>query len=430
MDLLRIATAGSVDDGKSTLIGRLLYDSRALDDDVVAAVEDASRRYHGDYVNLALLTDGLRAEREQAITIDVAYRYFSTPVRKFVLADTPGHVQYTRNMVTGASNAEVALVIVDARNGMVEQSRRHAVLASLLGIDHIVVCVNKMDLVDFDQEVFLTIRNRFTALMARLGVHDITCIPMSALHGDNVVERSTHMPWYSGLALLHHLEQIPVREGLDRLPLRLPVQHVIRPHRADMPDYRGYAGSIASGVVRVGQRVAVMPSGRESVVTAIDTPRGSVDEAVVPDAVTVSIADDLDIGRGETLCAADEQPAVFHELDAIVCWMDSTSPLRTGATYRIKHATQSAKAKVTGITARFSIESLTGEFDADSLTLNEIGRVSLRLSAPMACDDYSRNRVMGSFILIDERTNGTVAAGMIGRPRFSFRPMPEAQAAV
>ena len=420
MDLLRIATAGSVDDGKSTLIGRLLYDSKALDDDVLAAVEDASRRHHGDYVNLALVTDGLRAEREQGVTIDVAYRYFSTPTRKFILADTPGHVQYTRNMVTGASTAEAVLIMIDARNGVVEQSRRHAVIASLLGIDRIVVCVNKMDLVGYEERSYEAVRSKFTPLMERLYVNDATFIPMSALNGDNVVESSANMPWYQGDPLLAHLESLPVREGLDTLPLRMPVQYVIRPHREEYHDYRGYAGSVASGVLRVGQRVRIMPSDVESVITAIEAPWGAVEEARAPDAVTVQIADDLDVTRGEMICGADDWPAMTQELDAVVCWMDERTALRPGNVYRIKHTTRSAKAVVTDLVSLFSITSLTGETDSDLLWLNEIGHIKLRVSAPLAVDDYTSNRVTGSFILIDEGTNATVAAGMIGEPGFAF----------
>ena len=420
MDLLRIATAGSVDDGKSTLIGRLLYDSKALDDDVLAAVEDASRRQHGDYVNLALVTDGLRAEREQGVTIDVAYRYFSTPTRKFILADTPGHVQYTRNMVTGASTAEAVLIMIDARNGVVEQSRRHAVIASLLGIDRIVVCVNKMDLVGYEERAYEAVRSKFTPLMERLYVNDATFIPMSALNGDNVVESSANMPWYQGDPLLAHLESLPVREGLDTLPLRMPVQYVIRPHREEYHDYRGYAGSVASGVLRVGQRVRIMPSGVESVITAIEAPWGAVEEARAPDAVTVQIADDLDVTRGEMICGADDWPAMAQELDAVVCWMDERTALRPGNVYRIKHTTRSAKAVVTDLVSLFSMTSLTGETDSDLLWLNEIGHVKLRVSTPLAVDDYTSNRVTGSFILIDEGTNATVAAGMIGEPGFAF----------
>ena len=420
MDLLRIATAGSVDDGKSTLIGRLLYDSKALDDDVVAAVEDASRRHHGDYVNLALVTDGLRAEREQGVTIDVAYRYFSTPTRKFILADTPGHVQYTRNMVTGASTAEAVLIMIDARNGVVEQSRRHAVIASLLGIDRIVVCVNKMDLVGYEERAYEAIRAKFTPLMERLDVDDATFIPMSALNGDNVVEPSANMPWYRGDPLLAHLESLPVREGLDSLPLRMPVQYVVRPHREEYHDYRGFAGSVASGVMRVGQRVRIVPSGRESVITNIEAPWGAVEEARSPDAVTVQIADDLDVTRGEMICGADDWPSMAQELDAVVCWMDERTPLRSGNVYRIKHTTRTAKAVVTDLVSLFSITSLTGETDSDMLWLNEIGHVRLKVSAPLAVDDYTSNRVTGSFILIDEGTNSTVGAGMIGEPGFAF----------
>ncbi len=426
MDLLRIATAGSVDDGKSTLIGRLLYDSKALDDDVLLAVEDASRRHHGDYVNLALVTDGLRAEREQGVTIDVAYRYFSTPKRKFILADTPGHVQYTRNMVTGASTAEAVLIMIDVRNGVVEQSRRHAVIASLLGIDRMVVCVNKMDLVGYEERAYEAVLSEFTPLMKRLDVDDATFIPMSALNGDNVVEPSANMPWYQGDPLLAHLESLPVREGLDALPLRMPVQYVVRPHREEYHDYRGYAGSVASGVLRVGQRVRIMPSGAESDVTAIEAPWGPVEEARAPDAVTVQIADDIDVTRGEMICGADDGPAMAREFDAVVCWMDERSALRPGSVYRIKHTTQSAKAVVTDLVSLFSITSLTGETEADSLRLNEIGQVKLRVSAPLTIDDYTSNRVTGSFILIDEGTNSTVAAGMIGEPGFAFS-VPAAQ---
>ncbi len=420
MDLLRIATAGSVDDGKSTLIGRLLYDSKALDDDVLAAIEEASWRHHNDYVNLALITDGLRAEREQGITIDVAYRYFSTPTRKFILADTPGHVQYTRNMVTGASTAEAVLVMIDARNGVVEQSRRHAVTASLLGIDHIVVCVNKMDLVGYDQQAYEAILSEFTPFVERLDVEDAVFIPISALNGDNVVEPSTNMPWYQGCTLRDHLENLPVHEGLDALPLRMPVQYVVRPHRKEYHDYRGYAGSVASGVLRVGERVRFVPSGMESVITSIEAPWGAVEEAYPPDAVTVQIADDLDVARGEMICGTDAGPVMTQEFDAVVCWMDDRTALRPGNVYRIKHTTQSAKAMVTDLLSLFSITSLTGESDADSLKLNEIGRIHLKVSTPLAVDDYTSNRATGSFILIDEGTNATVAAGMIGEPRFAF----------
>ena len=420
MDLLRIVTAGSEDDGKSTLMGRLLLDSKALDDDVVSAVQDASKRYQSDSLNLALVTDGLRSEREQGITIDVAYRYFSTSVRKFILTDTPGHVGYTRNMVTGASNAEVALIMVDARNGMVEQSRRHSVIASMLGIDHIIVCINKMDLVNYDEEVYESIKTRFAALMTRLGVTNVVYIPTSALNGDNVVDASDNMPWFTGEPLLNHLEQLPVRAGLDTLPLRLPVQNVIKPQQAGYDDYIGYAGSIASGVLHKGDRVRLLPSGHETTVASIETPRGPVEQAAAPDAITIRLADDMEVSRGDMICSPDELPQTSSTIGAIVCWMDEQTPMHEGAIYRIKQATSSTKAVVNGIEARFNITSLKGEPEPESLQLNDIGRVILEVDEPLVFDDYATNRITGSFILINEATNATVAAGMIGRPRFSF----------
>jgi bifunctional enzyme CysN/CysC len=420
MDLLRIVTAGSVDDGKSTLIGRLLFDSKAIDDDVLSAVEDASRRHRTDYVNLALLTDGLRAEREQGITIDVAYRYFSTSLRKFILADTPGHVQYTRNMVTGASTAEVALIMVDARNGMLEQSRRHSVIASLLGIKQIVVCVNKMDLVDHDQGVYEAIKQDFTELMTKIGIQDVIYIPTSALNGDNVVKESNSMPWFNGAPLLTHLEHLPVGLGLDSLPLRLPVQHVIRPFRTEYHDYRGYAGSIASGILHRGDTVRILPSGHETIVTSIETPWGSVEKAGVPDAVTVLLNDNLDVTRGEMICSFNEPAQTTTTLNAIVCWMDDQRDMNEGEVYRIKQTTRSAKAVVKDIVEKLNVTTLTGEPNPESLRLNEIGRINLQLSSPLVFDNYTSNRTTGSFVLINEATNATVAAGMIGEPRFSF----------
>ncbi|MBT17385.1 MAG: sulfate adenylyltransferase [Dehalococcoidia bacterium] len=417
MDLIRIATAGSVDDGKSTLIGRLLLDSNSLNDDTLAAVEDVSQRQRGDYVNLALITDGLRAEREQGITIDVAYRYFSTNTRKFILADTPGHVQYTRNMVTGASTAEVALIMIDARNGLVEQSRRHYVIASLLGITHIIVCVNKMDLVGYNEEIFNQIRADFDEFLTKDIASNIVFIPMSALNGDNVVDPSINMPWYSGDPLLHVLEHISVRQDLGNLPLRMPIQIVIRPMLNKYHDYRAYAGSIASGTLSVGQRVQILPSGQESVITNIDAPWGPVEKASSPDSVTVRIADDFDIARGETICGADELPQMKHNVDAVICWMDDRSSMNQGDIYRIKHGPRLSKTIVTSVNARFNIASLDKEKDAISLKLNEVGHVSLKVSDPLVCDDYALNRATGSFILIDESTNSTVAAGMIGDPK-------------
>ncbi len=420
MDLLRIVTAGSVDDGKSTLIGRLLFDSKAIDDDVLSAVEDASRRHRSDYVNLALLTDGLRAEREQGITIDVAYRYFSTPLRKFILADTPGHVQYTRNMVTGASNAEVALIMVDARNGIVEQSRRHAIIASLLGIRQIVVCVNKMDLVDHDQLVYEDIKKDFMELMTKIGIDDVIYIPTSALNGDNVVQSSNSMPWFTGLPLLSHLEHLPVGMGLDLLPLRLPVQHIIRPLRTEYHDYRGYAGSIASGTLHRGDTVRILPSGYETVVTSIETPWGPVEKASAPDAVTILLNDDLDVTRGEMICSSQDSPKTETTLSATICWMDDQRAMNEGEVYRIKQTTRSAKAVVKDIEERFNVTTLTGEPNPESLRLNEIGRINLQLSSPLVFDDYTTNRTTGSFVLINQATNATVAAGMIGEPPFPF----------
>ena len=419
MDLLRIATTGSVDDGKSTLMGRLLLDSKALEEDVVSAVQDASRRYQSDSINLALVTDGLRSEREQGITIDVAYRYFSTSARKFILIDTPGHVGYTRNMVTGASNAEVALIIIDARNGMVEQSRRHAVIASMLGIDHIIVCINKMDLVDYKQEVYESIKTRFASLMTKLGVNNVVYIPTSALNGDNVVDPSNNMPWFTDEPLLKCLEQVPVRAGLDTLPLRFPVQYIINPSQPGYDDYRGYAGSIASGVLHKGDRVRILPSGHETIVRTIETPRCSVEQASAPDAVTIRLVNDIEISRGDMICSVDECPQISRTVDAIVCWMDDQTAMHEGCIYRIKQATRSAKALVSRVEARFNITSLKGEPEIESLHLNDIGRVILEIDEPLVFDDYSTNRITGSFILINE-TNATVAAGMIGRPRFSF----------
>jgi bifunctional enzyme CysN/CysC len=418
MQLLRIATAGSVDDGKSTLIGRLLYDSKALLDDVLAGVVNTSKRQNYEYLNLALLTDGLRAEREQGITIDVAYRYFNTPRRKFILADTPGHVQYTRNMVTGASTTDLALIMIDARQGVVEQSRRHAVIASLLGIQHVVVCVNKMDLVEYSQARFNEILQEFQPVLSSLRVTHCRFIPMSALYGDNVVERSANMPWYTKEPLLTYLENVDVAADQSMLPLRLPVQHVIRPMKSQFHDYRGYAGTVASGSIRKGQTVTVLPSGRATRVTSVETSWGEVDEAPAQAAVVVQVADDLDISRGDMVCATDHLPNVTQSLSATVCWMSDRSTLRSGAMLRLKHTTRAAKAMVTALEARIDITTLAAQTGIESLAMNEIGRVSIRTSSPLVCDDYVRNRTTGSFILIDEATNNTVAAGMIGEPRF------------
>jgi sulfate adenylyltransferase subunit 1 len=408
-DIIRIATAGSVDDGKSTLIGRLLYDSKAVYEDQYAAIERASK---GDFVDLALLTDGLRAEREQGITIDVAYRYFSTPRRTFVLADTPGHVQYTRNMVTGASTADLAIVLVDARKGMLEQSRRHAFLASLLRVPHLVVAVNKMDLVDWSQETFEAIRDEFSAFAARLDVPDLTVVPISALHGDNVVSRSEKAPWYQGSSLLHHLEHVHVASDRNLVDVRFPVQYVIRPQSDAFHDYRGYAGTVASGVLRLGDEVQVLPSGLTTTVAGIDGPRGPVDEAFAPMAVTVRLADDLDVSRGDLLSRPGNVPQATQDLDALVCWM-ADEPLRPRQRLAVKHTTRTVRAVVKELTYRLDVNTLHRDLEAGELGLNDIGRVKLRTTQPLFVDDYNRNRVTGRFILVDEATNATVGAGML-----------------
>ena len=409
-DILRIATAGSVDDGKSTLIGRLLYDSKAVFEDQYEAVERASAG--GDYVNLALLTDGLRAEREQGITIDVAYRYFSTPRRTFILADTPGHVQYTRNMVTGASTADLAIVLVDARKGMLEQSRRHAFLASLLRVPHLVVAVNKMDLVDWSESTYEAIRDEFTAFATKLNVPDLTVIPISALHGDNVVSRSTNSPWYDGPSMLHHLEHVHVASDRNLVDTRFPVQYVIRPQSDAYHDYRGYAGTVASGVLRPGDEVQVLPSGLTTTIAAIDGPRGPVDEAFAPMSVTVRLTDDHDVSRGDVICRPANAPHVTQDLDAMVCWMID-EPLRARQRLAVKHTTRTVRAMVKDLTYRLDVNTLHRDLDADELGLNDIGRVKLRTTQPLFVDDYARNRVTGRFILIDEATHTTVGAGML-----------------
>jgi bifunctional enzyme CysN/CysC len=411
-ELVRFATAGSVDDGKSTLIGRLLYDTKSIFEDQLEHVEQTSKRRGDGYVNLALLTDGLRAEREQGITIDVAYRYFHTPRRKFIIADTPGHEQYTRNMVTGASTADLALILVDARKGVLEQSRRHAFIASLLRIPHLVVCVNKMDLVDYDQEVFESIAAEFAGWAAKLDVHDMTFIPISALRGDNVVERSERMGWYEGPSLLYHLEHVHVASDRNLQDARFPVQWVVRPMSDEHHDYRGYAGEVASGVFRAGDEVVVMPSGRTSKIAAIDTFDGELEEAYPPLSVTVRLEDDVDVSRGDMICRPHNQPSETRQIDAMVCWM-SERPLSGSGRYRIKHTSRTALAKVDEVRYVLNVNTLHRDEQAASLELNEIGRLSLRLSAPLLVDEYRRNRVTGSFILIDESTNDTVGAGMV-----------------
>ncbi len=410
-ELLRIATAGSVDDGKSTLIGRLLHDSKAIFEDQLEHVAQTSERRGDGYLNLALLTDGLRAEREQGITIDVAYRYFATPRRKFIIADTPGHEQYTRNMVTGASTADLSVVLVDARKGVSEQTRRHAYIASLLRIPHLVVCVNKMDLVDYDEEVFYRILDELTDWAARLEIPDITFIPISALLGDNVVDRSDNMPWYGAAPLLYNLEHVVIAPDRNLADVRFPVQWVIRPMSDQHHDYRGYAGQVAGGVLRPGSEVVILPSGRRSTVKAIDTFEGEVEAAFPTMSVALRLTDAVDISRGDMIVEPEDQPTTGREFEAMVCWM-SEQPLAPRNRYVIKHTSRSARAIVDQIEHRVDVNTL-GQEQATELGLNEIGRVGLRCSEPLVVDPYSRNRTTGSFILIDEATNDTVGAGMV-----------------
>jgi bifunctional enzyme CysN/CysC len=412
MDMLRFATAGSVDDGKSTLIGRLLYDSKAIFEDQLDAVEKASKAKGDDYVNLALLTDGLRAEREQGITIDVAYRYFATPNRKFIVADTPGHIQYTRNMVTGASTADLAIVLVDARKGLTEQSRRHAFIATLLRVPHLVLAVNKMDLVDFREDVFKSIQDEFLRFAAKLEVPDLTVIPISALQGDNVVNRSENTPWYDGPSLLHHLENVYVASDRNLIDARFPVQYVIRPQSAEYPDYRGYAGTLAGGVMKPGDDVLVLPSGLPTRIAAIETADGPVREAFPPMSVTIRLEDEIDISRGDMICRVNNAPRVTQDLDAMLCWM-TEQPLRPGQKLMIKHTTRSARVMLKEIQYQLDMNTLHRNEEKNELGLNDIGRVRMRCTQPLLVDEYRRNRTTGGFVLIDEATNRTVAAGMI-----------------
>ena len=419
MDILRLATAGSVDDGKSTLIGRLLYDSKAIFEDQLASVERTSKERGEDYTNLALLTDGLRAEREQGITIDVAYRYFATPRRKFIIADTPGHIQYTRNMVTGASTADLAIVLVDARNGLTEQSRRHAFLTTLLRVPHLVLAVNKMDLVGYESAAFDQIIEEFTAFASKLAIGDLTFIPISALHGDNVVERSLNMPWYDGPSLLHHLEHVHIASDRNLIDVRFPVQYVIRPHQAsdaELHDYRGYAGQVAGGILKPGDEVMHLPSGLTTTITRIDTAAGPVHEAFPPMSVTLLLNDDLDISRGDMICRPGNQPRLTQDVQAMVSWMADAPALTERSRLIVKHSTRTVKAMVRDISYRLDINSLHREETADRLGLNEIGRVALRLTQPIFCDSYARNRLTGGMILIDEATSATVGAAMITDP--------------
>jgi bifunctional enzyme CysN/CysC len=407
MDLLRFATAGSVDDGKSTLIGRLLYDTKSIFEDQLAAIEGASRRRGEEYVNLALLTDGLRAEREQNITIDVAYRYFATPRRKFIIADTPGHIQYTRNMVTGASTAELAIVLVDARKGVLTQSKRHGFIASLLRIPHIVVAVNKMDLVDYDEDVFEQIVSEYRDFAEKLDIKDLVFIPISALLGDNIVTRSDNLPWYTGTTLLHHLETVNVGALRNMVDFRFPVQYVIRPHQ----DFRGFAGRVASGSITPGEDIVVLPSGRQSRVHSVETADGSISEASAGDSVVLTIEDEIDISRGDMIVRKMNLPTVSRRLDAMLCWMD-VRPLDAAVSYTLMHTSHHVKAAVQRVVYRIDIDTLHRD-DVDTLELNDIGRVEIITAEPVFFDPYQINQATGSFILVDPFTNATVAAGMI-----------------
>lgn len=414
MDLLRFTTAGSVDDGKSTLIGRLLYDSKAIFEDQLEAVEQNSKARGDENINLALLTDGLRAEREQGITIDVAYRYFATPKRKFIIADTPGHIQYTRNMVTGASTANLAIVLVDARKGVIEQTCRHAFIADLLRIQHIVVCVNKMDLVDWSQETFDTIVADFKKFASRLNnIVDITFIPVSALLGDNIVDPSKNMSWYEGPTLLYYLETVYIGADANHVDARLPIQWVIRPHSDAWHDFRGFAGRIAGGVFKPGDDVVVLPSGFQSKIKAIHTSDGELAEAFTPMSVAVTLVDEIDISRGDMLVKPNNPPTPRQDIEAMICWFSADKKLVGRGKFILRHTTKEVKAIVTEVRYKVNINTLH-KIEADlEFTLNDIGRISLRTSAPLIADSYKSNRITGSFILIDEHTNETVAAGMI-----------------
>ena len=414
MDLLRFTTAGSVDDGKSTLIGRLLYDSKAIFEDQLDAVEKSSKSRGDDHVNLALLTDGLRSEREQGITIDVAYRYFATPRRKFIIADTPVHIQYTRNMVTGASTANLAIILVDSRKGVIEQTCRHAFIASLLKIQNVVVCVNKMDLVEWDEAVYNDIVEQFKKFASRLdNIVNVTFIPASALLGDNIVEKSNNMPWYKGPTLLYHLETVYNGSDFNHIDARLPVQWVIRPHSNEYHDFRGFAGRVAGGVFKPGDTIKVLPSGFESKIKSLHTMNDHLDEAYAPMSITMTLEDEIDISRGDMIVKPNNAPEVTQDIEAMICWFSSTKSLQGRGKFVLRHTTNEVQALINEVRYKVNINTLHKIEDDLELKLNEIGRVSIRTSAPVFIDSYSKNRITGSFILIDPLSNETVAAGMI-----------------
>ena len=412
MELLRFTTAGSVDDGKSTLIGRLLYDSKAIFEDQMDILEETSKQRGEEGINLALLTDGLRSEREQGITIDVAYRYFATPKRKFIIADTPGHIQYTRNMVTGASTANLALLLVDARHGVIEQTKRHAFIASLLQIPHIAVCINKMDLVDHSKEAFDKIKKDFEDFATKLEIKDVRFIPISALNGDNVVDRSENMDWYDGSTLMHLLENIHIGSDHNHVDCRFPVQYVVRPQSAEYPDYRGYAGRIAGGVFKAGDEVTVLPSGFTSKIKSIDTFDGEIEEAFSPMSVCMTLEDDIDISRGDMIVRENNQPTIEQDVDLMICWMNERKMIPRGK-YTIRHTSQTARCIIKDVKYKMDINTLHRNEEDKEIGLNDIGRISIRTTKPLFFDRYRRNRNTGSIILVDEATNETVAAGMI-----------------
>lgn len=414
MDMLRFTTAGSVDDGKSTLIGRLFHDTKSIFEDQLEAIEKSSKKRGDVNMNLALLTDGLRAEREQGITIDVAYRYFATPKRKFIIADTPGHIQYTRNMVTGASTANLALILVDARNGVVEQTRRHSFIADLLGIKHIAVCVNKMDLVNYEEDAYEKVLRQFSEFASRLeNVSELTFIPLSALKGDNVVERSENMPWYKGASLLYHLENVYVGSDANHVDARFPVQWVIRPHSDRHHDFRGFAGRVAGGVFKLGDEITALPSGFTTKISKIMLGEKEIVEAFFPQSVTIQLEDEIDISRGDMLVKPNNQPNSSQDLDARICWFSSSKKLTHGGKYLIKHTTKTAQAMISEITYKVDVNSLRKNEEDKEFNMNDIGRIKFRTSEPIFYDTYRRNRNTGSFILIDPFTHQTLAAGML-----------------
>ncbi|MFT4982876.1 MAG: sulfate adenylyltransferase subunit 1 [Bacteroidia bacterium] len=412
MELLRFTTAGSVDDGKSTLIGRLLYDSKSIFEDQMEAIEAASIKKGEEHVNLALLTDGLRAEREQGITIDVAYRYFATPKRKFIIADTPGHIQYTRNMVTGASTANMAIILVDARHGVIEQTKRHAYIASLLQIPHVVVCVNKMDLEDFSEKAFQKVRKDFEDFSSKLDIKDVRFVPISALLGDNVVDRSTNMNWYQGPTLMHILENVHIGSDQNHIDSRFPVQYVVRPMSKEYHDYRGYAGRVGGGIFRAGDKVSVLPSGFTSKIKSIDSMNGPIEKAFPPMSVTMTLEDDIDISRGDMIVKVGNQPKQEQEFDVMICWMNE-KPMQVGGKYSLKHTSRDARCIIKDVKYKMNINTMQKVEDDNNVGLNDIARITIRTTIPMFIDGYRKNRNTGSLILIDEATNNTVGAGMI-----------------